>query len=148
MKLGFTCGTFQVLSLNHLVFFERCKKICDRLIVFVDCDQMLIDNKGKNHLFRFHNERVEQFKHLKNVDDVRLMLNKNLLFDTITDIVELENPECWFWFKSGEYTFDKNTKNPVEETEQALLNGGLPILLPPTNYMSTTDIINKIKGLK
>ena len=30
MKIGFTCGSFDLLHAGHIIMFEDCKKQCDK----------------------------------------------------------------------------------------------------------------------
>jgi D-beta-D-heptose 7-phosphate kinase/D-beta-D-heptose 1-phosphate adenosyltransferase len=43
---GFTSGCFDLLHYGHLVYLERCRAHCDRLLVGIDSDAMVRAAKG------------------------------------------------------------------------------------------------------
>ena len=47
MKIGFTCGSFDLLHAGHVVMLKEAKNNCDYLIVGLQTDPTL-DRKNKN----------------------------------------------------------------------------------------------------
>ena len=47
MKIGYTCGVYDLFHVGHLNLFERCKKECDYLIVGVCSDDYVKQYKNK-----------------------------------------------------------------------------------------------------
>ena len=47
MKIGFTCGAFDLLHAGHVVMFKEAKKHCDYLIVGLQTNPNL-DRPNKN----------------------------------------------------------------------------------------------------
>ncbi len=46
MRVGLTSGCFDLIHFGHLHYLERCKALCDKLIVGVDADAMVRAAKG------------------------------------------------------------------------------------------------------
>jgi len=47
--VGLTSGTFDLFHWGHLKYLWECEKLCDKLIVAVDCDEMVKKIKGKGN---------------------------------------------------------------------------------------------------
>lgn len=47
-KVGFTMGVFDLFHVGHLNLLERCKELCDYLIVAVCGDDYVTQVKKKN----------------------------------------------------------------------------------------------------
>ena len=69
MIVGFTSGCFDLIHFGHVVYLENCKKLCDRLIVGVDCDHMVTTFKGEIRPIIPEEERLAMVKSLKPVDE-------------------------------------------------------------------------------
>ena len=69
MKIGFTCGSFDLLHAGHVVMFEEAKENCDFLIVGLQTDPTL-DRSDKNKPIQSIYERYIQLYGLKWVDEV------------------------------------------------------------------------------
>ena len=70
--VGYTCGVFDVFHVGHLNLLERCKEMCDILIVGVCDDTYVREIKNKEPVYP-ENERVRILKALKVVDDAVLV---------------------------------------------------------------------------
>ena len=81
MKVGFTCGAFDILHTGHALMLEEAKTVCDHLIVAVQSDPS-IDRSNKNRPVQSYDERIMMVKSIKFVDEV-------VLYDTEDDLVEL-----------------------------------------------------------
>lgn len=71
-KVGYTCGVFDLLHVGHLNLLERCKAMCERLIVGVCDDAYVHDIKHKEPMVSAL-DRVRMLKALKVVDDAQLV---------------------------------------------------------------------------
>lgn len=67
-KIGYTTGVYDLFHIGHLNVLRNAKKYCDKLIVGVSTDEVVIKNKNKKPIIPF-NERIEIVKAIKYVDD-------------------------------------------------------------------------------
>lgn len=81
LKVGFTCGAFDVLHTGHALMLQEARGVCDYLIVGVQSDPN-IDRKEKNKPVQSFEERVTMVKAIRYVDEV-------VLYDTEADLLEL-----------------------------------------------------------
>lgn len=81
MKIGFTCGAFDLTHFGHALMLEECKQVCDYLIVGVQSDPS-IDRLHKNTPIQSMEERIGMIKAIRWVDEV-------VIYDTEADLVEL-----------------------------------------------------------
>ena len=69
MKIGFTCGSFDLLHAGHVVMLEEAASKCDYLMVGLQTDPTL-DRSDKNKPIQSIYERYIQLYGLKWVDEV------------------------------------------------------------------------------
>jgi glycerol-3-phosphate cytidylyltransferase len=81
VKVGFTCGAFDILHTGHALMLEEAKSVCDYLIVGVQSDPS-IDRADKNRPVQSFEERIMMVKAIRFVDEV-------VLYDTEKDLVDL-----------------------------------------------------------
>ena len=81
MKVGFTCGAFDVLHTGHVLMLEEAKSVCDYLIVGVQSDPN-IDRSSKNKPVQSYDERIITVQAIKYVDEI-------VLYNTEDDLVNL-----------------------------------------------------------
>ena len=81
MKIGFTCGSFDLLHAGHAMMLEEAKSYCDHLIVAIQSDPTL-DRKTKNKPVQAYEERITMLKAIKYVDEITY-------YDTEADLYEL-----------------------------------------------------------
>jgi len=80
-KIGFTCGSFDLLHCGHAMMLEEAKSYCEHLIVGVQSDPT-IDRDSKNKPIQSYAERISMVNAIRYVDEV-------VLYDTEIDLVEL-----------------------------------------------------------
>lgn len=80
-KIGFTCGSFDLLHAGHVLMLEEAKSICEHLIVGLQNDPT-IDRPHKNKPVQSIVERQIQLSALKYVDDV-------IIYNTEKDLLDL-----------------------------------------------------------
>ena len=81
MKIGFTCGAFDLCHTGHVLMFKECKEYCDYLIVGLHTDPT-IDRPGKNKPIQSLEERKIQLEGLKYIDKV-------ITYDTEEDLYDI-----------------------------------------------------------
>ena len=81
MKVGFTCGSFDLLHAGHVLMLEEAKEQCDHLIVAVQSDPS-VDRPGKNKPIQSYQERITVVGAIKWVDELRF-------YDTEADLLKL-----------------------------------------------------------
>ena len=67
--VGYTTGVFDLFHIGHLRLLQRAKSRCDRLIVGVSTDELVMTYKNKKPVIPFE-ERLEIVSALKCVDEV------------------------------------------------------------------------------
>ena len=83
MKVGFTCGAFDLLHAGHIVMLEEAKDNCDFLMVGLQTDPTL-DRSDKNKPVQSIYERYIQLYGLKYVDEVIPYDRETCLMDILT----------------------------------------------------------------
>jgi glycerol-3-phosphate cytidylyltransferase len=81
MKIGFTCGSFDLLHTGHAMMLQEAKSYCDYLIVAIQSDPTL-DRETKNKPIQSYEERITMLKAIKYVDEITY-------YDTEKDLCEL-----------------------------------------------------------
>ena len=83
MKIGFTCGAFDLLHAGHVLMLTEAREQCDWLIVGLHTDPT-IDRSEKNKPVKSVLERYIQLKALKVVDEI-------IPYDTEKDLLAILN---------------------------------------------------------
>lgn len=130
--IGYTCGVFDLFHVGHLNLLERCKSMCDILIVGV-CDDEYVRNIKKKEPVFLEDQRVRIIKALKVVDDAVLVD-----IETTNDkMLALEKFHFDVLFSGDDW---KGTER-YNKTEQQFAKLGASIeYLPYTKGISTTEI--------
>lgn len=81
MKIGYTCGVYDLFHVGHLNLFERCKEQCDYLIVGVCTDDYVRTYKNKEPVIN-ETDRTRIVNALKCVDEAVLVSNEEV-FDKL-----------------------------------------------------------------
>lgn len=69
MVIGYTTGVFDLFHIGHLNMLKNAASLCDKLIVGVTTDELLLSYKNKRAVIPFH-ERKEIIRNIKCVDAV------------------------------------------------------------------------------
>lgn len=136
-KVGYTCGVFDLFHVGHLNLLERCKEMCDVLIVGVCDDNYVRKVKEKEPIIACE-DRVRILKALKCVDDAQLV------------DIETTNDKMLAWnrFKfdvlfSGD---DWKGSERYRKTEEQFAELGVSIeYFPYTKGISTSQIKEDMK---
>lgn len=137
-KIGITVGVFDLFHVGHLNLLERCKSMCEYLIVAVCQDDYVVQIKHKQPIFP-DKDRMRILAALKCVDQVipvtieetedKMLLIKNHPFDVL--------------FSGDDW---KGTER-YNKTEKQFAELGAKIeYLSYTKGISTSQIKNSING--
>lgn len=138
--IGYTCGVYDLFHVGHLNLFERCKEMCDILIVGVCNDEYVRKIKNKEPVIN-ENDRLRIVKSIKPVDeayliDINTTNDKNLA---------LEKFEFDVLFSGDDW---KGTER-YKKTEEDFKKRNVAIeYLPYTKNVLTTMIKEKLKNTK
>ena len=75
-KIMYTTGCFDIFHYGHLNILSKSKNLCQKLIVGVSTDELILKEKGKLPVIPFL-ERVKIVESIKYVDMVVPQINKN-----------------------------------------------------------------------
>lgn len=134
-KIVTTNGIFDILHAGHVKYLEQAKKLGDVLIVGVNKDKSVKQNKGDKRPINDEKSRLIVLAALESVDYV-------FMFDE-------KDPRNWLdilkpniHVKAGDYKLSKIIeKNVVEK------NGGKIVIAKIEKGYSTTNLINKILSI-
>ena len=131
MKVGLTSGCFDLFHHSHLLYLERCKARCDKLIVGVDSDHWVSQNKGPDRPIHGELHRLNLINSLSCVSQAFLLRDVQQLRIIARDFNVDEIYKCEK-FADGRH---------VHGTEHAKL-----VIIPDVlGMISTTKIIEKIR---
>ena len=127
-----TNGVFDILHYGHVKYLEQAKRLGDILIVGVNTDKSVKQNKGDKRPINDEKSRVSVLAALESVDYVFLFNEKD--------------PRNWLsklkpsiHVKAGDYKLNQIIEKDVVES-----NGGKVMIVKAEKSYSTTDLINKI----
>ena len=134
-KIVTTNGVFDILHLGHVKYLEEAKKLGDILIVGVNTDKSVKQNKGDKRPINDEKSRMSVLAALESVDYV-FLFNEN-------------DPRNWLdkikpniHVKAGDYKLSQIIEKDVVER-----NGGKIIITKVENGYSTTKLISKILSI-
>lgn len=137
-NIGYTCGVFDLLHIGHLNLLERCKEMCNTLIVGVCNDDYVKNVKHKNPVYS-ENERLRLINALKCVDNAVLVDIET----TNEKMIALDKFKFDVLFSGDDW---KGTER-YNKTEKEFAEFGVSIeYLPYTQGISTTIIKEKMKN--
>lgn len=136
-KVGYTCGVFDLFHVGHLNLLERCKEMCDILIVGVCDDRYVAEIKKKQPVYP-ESQRVRILNALKVVDRAELVT----IAETNDKILALKRFKFDVLFSGDDW---KGSERYLMTERQFAEYGASIEYLPYTKGISTTDIKNKMK---
>ena len=132
-KIVTTNGTYDILHSAHLRLLQKAKSLGDILIVLINSDSSVKQNKGPLRPILPELERAEHLSHLASVDYI-------LIFPEQTPLDYLKELKPHFHIKGGSWDPEKIKE---EKTLLESWGGEFKTFELEENY-STTNIINKI----
>ena len=131
-KIVTTNGVFDLIHVGHLRYLKKAKSLGDILIIGVNADKSVKNNKGNKRPVVSLNDRMELLSSMEVVDFV-------FPFSSKTPIKWLEKIKPDFHVKGGDY------KLPLPEQDIVEKNNGKIVLIKEVEGKSTTNLIEKIK---
>ncbi len=136
-KVGYTCGVYDLLHVGHLNLFERCKELCDYLIVGI-CDDDYVKNIKHKEPVINEFDRSRLVNALKVVDEVHI-INSEVTNDKL---LALQKYKFDVLFSGDDW---KGSERYIM-TEKQFSELGVSIeYLPYTKGVSTSEIKEKMK---
>lgn len=130
--IGYTCGVYDLFHVGHLNLLKNAKSLCDKLIVGVTVDELVL-YKGKKSVIP-ENERMDIVSSIKYVDCV--IPQKSL--DKVEAYYKLKFDVLFVgddWYQNENWN----------EMENKLKSYGVKVIyFPYTSHISSSYIINKI----
>ncbi|MDP1801707.1 MAG: adenylyltransferase/cytidyltransferase family protein [Bacteroidota bacterium] len=85
MKIGFTCGVFDLFHAGHVLMLQECKEHCDHLIVALNKAENISGeiNPGKKKPIFTIDERVMIMKACRYVDEVLIYNSEEELLEIL-----------------------------------------------------------------
>ena len=136
-KIGYTCGVFDMFHVGHLNLLEKCKSMCDYLIVGVCNDDYVRNIKHKEPVYS-EQDRVRILEALKVVDRAELVT----IEETNDKILAIEKFHFDVLFSGDDW---KGSERYQKTEEQFKKYGAFIEYFPYTRGISTTQIKEKIK---
>lgn len=100
MKVGFTCGAFDLMHFGHIRMLRQCRLRCDKLVVGLQVDPSIDRPDTKVRPIQTVIQRTEMLEGIKYIDDIFLYTTED---DLVTLLSELR-PDVRFL---GEDWIDK-----------------------------------------
>ena len=132
-------GTFDLLHIGHIRYFEQAKKIGDILIVSITSDSFV--NKGLGRPFFNISDRISAISSLEVVDFV---IESNQ--ETSIDVIKRIEPDIYF--KGSDYKdINKDFTGGIKKEIAEVKKYGGKVIYGDTKMHSSSKIINKISSM-
>ena len=129
--IGYTCGVYDLFHIGHVNMLKNSKALCDKLIVGISEDEIVIDKKGKHPVIPFL-ERIQVVESCKYVD---LVISQR----------DRDKFEAWkkikfnVLFVGDDWYNDENWK----KYERKLKKEGVKVVYFPYTKGTSSTLINK-----
>lgn len=131
-KVGYTSGVFDLLHPGHVQYLERARLECDVLVVGINSDRSVRENKGELRPICAEHDRAGVVAGLQSVDFVFVFDEKNN-----NKNIEILKPDVYL--KAGDYDRQKLSSAALVESY-----GGRVVLVPFAHGHGTTGLIERI----
>lgn len=138
LRVGVTSGCYDSLHYYHLVYLLRCKQLCDVLIVGVDSDRKIQDEKGDDRPIVNERHRLAMVNALKCVDACFILDSLDQFWDMCTTFIHRR--EYGYVFRNQEW-IGKEKEVVVGDSEARV------IIVPDIEELtSTSEMVRKIQA--
>lgn len=134
-RIGFTCGTFDLLHVGHIDYLKHARRLCDRLIVAVNSDSSVRSYKQPMRPINTHDHRIAVISALSCVDAAIVMHASRP-----EAMMEALRPDLYI--KGGDYSV-----KPLRSASLVESYGGRCIVIPLEHEVSTTQIMRRIQDM-
>ena len=86
-KIGFTCGSWDIIHWGFIEMFKECKEICDYLIVGLQTDPS-IDRKEKNKPIHPLEKRKKVLEAIKYIDEIIIYSTEEDLYNLLKKLLD------------------------------------------------------------
>ena len=135
-KIVFTNGVFDILHKGHIASLTEASSYGDILIVAVNADESVTKLKGPTRPVNDENARALILASLLQTDAV-------ILFEEDTPIELIKELMPDVLVKGGDYTLEQ-----IAGAKEIIAAGGKLIIANIVEGISTTNIIEKMKGIQ
>lgn len=139
LTVGFTNGCFDILHQGHVVYLDKARQHCDKLVLGLNVDASITRLKGENRPVNTFDARANVIAALGSIDLVVPFADDPSENDTPLQLISALIPDILF--KGADYTVDT-----VVGADIVMQNGGQVILVELENGFSTTDTIKKLSA--
>jgi D-glycero-D-manno-heptose 1,7-bisphosphate phosphatase len=136
LRVGYTCGAFDILHVGHVDYLEKARALCDRLIVAINSDRSIRAYKSALRPFNDESERMKLVAALRCVDAVTLL-------DEPRPVLQLQRWQPTLYIKGGDYTVSQ-----LRSAEVVKMYGGEVRLIPTVHSTSTTSLVERILAVE
>jgi D-beta-D-heptose 7-phosphate kinase/D-beta-D-heptose 1-phosphate adenosyltransferase len=130
-KIGLTSGSFDLIHFHHVLYFTRCSRYCDVLIVGVDSDELVRERKGEGRPVIYDSRRVVMVDAIRYVSFAFILNSVN----DFGEIAQITAPDVIF--KSDAFL---GREHEVVGRQHA---GQIKIIRDVVDYTSTTQILEE-----
>lgn len=132
MILGYTTGVFDLFHIGHLNLLRNAKSVCDKLIVGITTDELMISYKKKKPIIPF-NERFEIVRNIACVDAVipQENMDKFSVWEKLKFDIMIVGDD---WFQTSKW----------QDIENQFKENGVRIIYFPYTKGTSSTMINKI----
>ena len=136
-KTLYTGGTFDLLHFGHFSFLQKCKQICDKVVVSLNTDEFIRKFKGSTPVMSYQ-EREKALSYCPYVDSVI----PNISGEDSKPAISSINPSIIAvgddWAQKDYYSQMNFTQEWLDENDIVL------VYIPYTKGISTTELKRRL----
>ena len=139
LKIGITSGCFDSLHYYHLVYLMRCKAVVDILVVGVDSDRKIREEKGPDRPIVNERHRLMMVNALKYVDACFVLEDLKQFGEMCNRFINFRPKEFGYVFRNQEWL--------GREKEVIIGNTHAQVVIVPDieELTSTSEMVRKIE---
>ena len=131
-RVGYTSGVFDLLHPGHVDYLEQARTRCDCLVVGVNSDSSVRQNKGDSRPIVSETDRLAVVVGLSSVDYA-------FVFEDLNNNDNISSLKPDLYLKAGDYDLSQLSSAPIVEQY-----GGKVELVPMQSGYSTSAIIDDV----